>query len=260
MTQQKKQRSKILKTILSILVVVIVLISAAFFIYLSRYSSGDDTALNLISNPSKGVTAVEEEDIIAFVPSGGVKTGVIFYPGAKIRANAYTSLANSLAENGFLCVLVNMPLNLASLDSNSALSVRNRWPEVQSWYIAGHSMGGTAAENCAFENPGAFEGLIVLASRISYDFSASDLPVLAVYASNDGICSTQILEDAKKEIPEPKNYTELMIDGGCHGYFGNYGPQFMDGTPTISRENQQTQTVNAILKFISGNCEELTHR
>ena len=32
----------------------------------------------------------------------------------------------------------------------------------------------------------------------------------------------------------PESFTEVVIDGGCHAYFGMYGAQDGDGTPAIS--------------------------
>ena len=235
------------RKLVRIFVVMVVLLTAAFGLYLGNDHSGTD--LSLLTNPPAGVRVQDSGKTIAFIPEE-IRAGVVFYPGAKIRANAYLNLAGSLAENGYLCVLVNMPLNLAMLDSDAALTVQKDWPEVKKWFIGGHSMGGLAAEKCASAHEELFEGLIVLASRIQYTFDK--LPVLAVYASNDGICSPERL--AKEPTEKPENYTELMIEGGCHGYFGNYGDQFMDGTPTITREAQQEQTKNAVLHFL-GRCE-----
>lgn len=41
-----------------------------------------------------------------------------------------------------------------------------------------------------------------------------------------------------------------MIDGGCHSYFGSYGNQDGDGSPTISNKEQINQTASIICKFI----------
>ena len=44
--------------------------------------------------------------------------------------------------------------------------------------------------------------------------------------------------------------TEIILGGGCHAQFGNYGPQDGDGIPTISGEEQIRQTVEAIAAFV----------
>ena len=44
---------------------------------------------------------------------------------------------------------------------------------------------------------------------------------------------------------------EVVIDGGNHSQFGNYGFQKGDGEARISREEQEDRTVEAILNFLS---------
>ena len=39
---------------------------------------------------------------------------------------------------------------------------------------------------------------------------------------------------------------EMMIDGGCHAYFGMYGAQDGDGMPSIANEEQIYLTAEKI--------------
>ena len=48
------------------------------------------------------------------------------------------------------------------------------------------------------------------------------------------------------EVNLPAGFTEVILDGGCHAYFGMYGPQDGDGTPTISNEDQIYMTAHYI--------------
>ena len=43
--------------------------------------------------------------------------------------------------------------------------------------------------------------------------------------------------------------TEYIIDGGCHAYFGVYGNQAGDGTPTIGNARQINLTADAVAKW-----------
>ena len=52
-----------------------------------------------------------------------------------------------------------------------------------------------------------------------------------------------------KDLPE--DLIEAEIKGGCHAYFGMYGAQDGDGTPTISNEEQIRLTAQAIADFIN---------
>ena len=48
----------------------------------------------------------------------------------------------------------------------------------------------------------------------------------------------------------PADYAEVCIEGGNHAQFGNYGEQKDDHAADISREEQQAQTLDAILDMI----------
>jgi len=48
----------------------------------------------------------------------------------------------------------------------------------------------------------------------------------------------------------PADYKELCLEGGNHAWFAYYGEQDGDGTASITKEEQQKQTVNAIVKMI----------
>ena len=48
----------------------------------------------------------------------------------------------------------------------------------------------------------------------------------------------------------PAAFEELVIDGGCHAFFGDYGPQKGDGEPMISRELQMGITASAVSAWI----------
>ena len=141
-----------------------------------------------------------------------------------------------------------MPFNLALLDSEKAQEIKESFPEIKEWYLIGHSMGGLAAQKCAYRHSDEYAGLIVLGSRIKVDFSDNDLPILLITASNDGICTSELLE--KEKTPMPKNYRHIVIEGGCHSYFASYDKQFLDGTATISRHEQHMQIIDAIMEWL----------
>ena len=48
----------------------------------------------------------------------------------------------------------------------------------------------------------------------------------------------------------PNDYQEIIIDGGCHAYFGMYGSQKGDGSPTLTADEQINLTADYIKKFI----------
>jgi hypothetical protein len=48
----------------------------------------------------------------------------------------------------------------------------------------------------------------------------------------------------------PGNTVYFSIDGGNHAQFGSYGPQKGDGKATITEEQQQTRTAQAMLDWL----------
>lgn len=216
--------------------------------YINDYYRAEDMAVSLISTPNTSVEVTEENGVYTFAPQNATK-GVIFYPGGKVEAESYAPLMHSLAEKGVLSILVTMPGNLAVLDMNAADGIIEKHPEIENWYMAGHSLGGSMAASYISENAKNFEGIILLASYSTADLSNSDLNVLSIYGSNDGVLNMEKYEEYKPNLPE--DFNEFIIDGGCHAYFGAYGEQDGDGEATISRETQVSRTVDIILEFIN---------
>ena len=241
---------KTLKRVLIVVTIVIVLALGGLAVYFGNGNPADQNARACIEHPVAGLVVDDATaGRIAFAPQGGGSVGIVFYPGARVRYDAYAELAERLAQRGYLCVLSDMPLNLALLNQNAADGIVKDYPSISHWYLCGHSMGGMAASNYAHGHQDALDGLILLASRISNDFSGSTLPVLLVSATEDGICTPELLE--ADNTPLPADFTHVVIEGGCHGYFGSYGDQKSDGTPSIGREEQQDQTAESIDAFIA---------
>lgn len=186
-------------------------------------------------------------DITAYEPSGEKKYGLIFYPGAKIEYTAYAPLLSMLADNGIVCITVKMPFNLAVFGKDSAIGLNEIYPEVEHWYIGGHSLGGAMAADFASEVNG-IEGVVLLASYPSKDISDSPLRVLSIYGSEDKILNLKKYEKARSKMPE--DLKEHIIEGGTHSGFACYGEQKGDGTRGISPYGQMTEAAEKITDFI----------
>ena len=236
------------KIALSIIVVLILSLVGGTVYYINDYYRAEDVAVSLISTPNTSVTVTEENGVFTFAPQNATQ-GVIFYPGGKVEAESYAPLMHSLAEKGDFTVLVTMPGNLAVLDMNAADGICEQYPEIENWYMAGHSLGGSMAASYIAKNPEDFDGIILLASYSTADLSKSDLKVLSIYGSNDGVLNMEKYEECRTNLPEA--FTEFIIDGGCHAYFGAYGKQEGDKKATITREEQIEITVNEIKQFIN---------
>ena len=239
-----KKRARI---ILSVCLAFLLVIGIGGYAYMSDYYHADETALEAMAYQTGRVQTEQDGDVIWFVPKDPI-AGLIFYPGGKVEHTAYAPLLHACAENGILCALVRMPGNLAVLDANAADGLRKEYPEISTWYIAGHSLGGAMAANYAAAHAEDFDGLILLAAYSTKDLTGTPLRVLSVYGSEDGVMNRESYEKNRANLPA--DATEVVLDGGCHAQFGCYGPQAGDGIPTISGEEQLRQTAEAITVFI----------
>ena len=225
----------------------IAVIFGAFAIYVGGYYRADTEAIGAML-PQGSTWKEEPGGTIVFSPEGATK-GFIFYPGGKVEYTAYIPLMQALSEQGVLCVLVEMPFNLAVFDVNAADGIKEEYPEIEEWYIGGHSLGGSMAAAYAADNAEDFEGLILLASYSTADLSEKGLRVLSVYGSEDGVLNMEKYEKYASKLPP--DFTEYVIEGGCHAYFGVYGAQSGDGTPAISNKEQIDVTAEKLSEFIN---------
>lgn len=228
------------------LVTVSAILVVACGVYLSDYYHADTAAIEAFEPVNGAEVQVLNDNTIVLAPDGAM-TGFIFYPGGKVEYTAYLPLMETLASKGVLCVLIEMPFNLAVLDVNAADGIQEQYPQIDSWYIGGHSLGGSMAASYAADHADAFDGLILLGAYSTADLTDTGLDVLSVYGSEDGVLNRE--KYAEYSINLPDGFAEIIIDGGCHAYFGMYGPQDGDGTPTITNEEQICLTAEAILDF-----------
>jgi len=236
------------------LAVVIVIAAGSFFWYVSDYYKATAAAIKALQSDGS-VTITETDDAITFAPNGeDPEEGVIFYPGGKVETEAYAPLLRRLAEADLLVVIVKMPFHLAVFDADAAEAIMAQENGVEDWYLAGHSLGGVMASSFAADQSDEVAGLIFLASYPSGDLTDVPFPVLSIYGSEDEVLNRESYAEAQGKLPD--DYTEIVLDGGNHGQFGDYGPQEGDGTASFSADQQQQQTVEAILAFIGNSHQQ----
>lgn len=237
----KKKPPMALHVLISLCAAIIV-IGAACFAYLSIYTPAQDVAVEAFAN--SGGAKVSKIDGGYFVDGSGDKTALVFYPGAKIDSKAYLPLMKKLADGGIDCFLLEVPMHMAIFDMNAADRITDN-SNYDTWIMSGHSMGGIAAAKYAADHDN-IDGVVLLASYPTSQLS-EPTALLSVYGTEDKVLELIAYEESKKY--NPSNSKEVVIEGGNHAQFGNYGEQAGDGTATISREEQQDQTAKAILEF-----------
>ena len=165
-----------------------------------------------------------------------------------MERDAYIPLMRAIASKGILCILVDMPFNLAVFDIDRAEGLCQSFSNIDNWYMAGHSLGGSMAASYASNHIEDYEGLILLGAYSTVNLSDSGFKVISIYGSEDKVLNREKYTANKPNLPD--DFVEVIIEGGCHAYFGTYGAQDGDGTPTISNSEQISITVDNIVKLI----------
>lgn len=242
-----KTRKPLFRILVPIALVLNVILGGSA-LYFSDYSHADTAALEAAGTSTDSVEVrTIGRDKLAFVPQDPI-AGLVFYPGAKVQPEAYAPLLKRCADRGILCVLVRPPLNFALLDVAAADGVAELFPDIHTWVMAGHSLGGVAMAQYVAAHPTSANGLMFLASYPASDLSDFGGWSLSVVGSNDRVLNRAAYEDARANLPQ--HATELVVEGGNHAYFGDYGAQRGDGEATLTRSEQQAATVEALVSML----------
>lgn len=169
-------------------------------------------------------------------------TALIFTPGARVDPRAYAALLRPLAKAGFLVAVLKDPLGFAVAQPDHAQTVIDAHPDIASWAIAGHSLGGVTAASYADAHP-RVKALIFYASYPAAQLRRSDLAVLSISGSDDGLTTPADVEASKAKLPATAKY--LVLPGAVHSFFGDYGDQPGDGRPTADRAAAQAEITKA---------------
>ena len=201
----------------------------------------------LASTPA--ATFSNEPTGLTYTPVGTPPTtGLILYPGAKVPAAGYAPGARAIAEEGYLVVVVPMPLNFAIFNVDAADGIIAAHPEITHWAIGGHSLGGAMAAQYAAGHPGSMQGLALCGAYSASDLSGSGLAVSSVYGSLDAAASK--IQDPATQALLPATTVYDEIEGGNHEQCGWYTGQPNDPPATVSRADQQVQMVAAWLAML----------
>ncbi len=235
MTNTKK---KSLKKVVIIILIVLLLLGIISLIYLSTgHYQAQDRAIYILDNADNLQIT---ENLFILSPEEESDTAIIFYPGAKVEASAYLPLLEKITKQiGVVSILVEMPFNMAIFDTNAATKIIENMVEIENFYIAGHSLGSSMASTYAQENSEFISGLIVMGGFVYGDYPPENS--LTIYGTFNS------------EIENHIDYSEniVVIEGGNHAQFGDYGKQDGDPDATITAEEQENITVQAIKEFIA---------
>ena len=184
------------------------------------------------------------------------KAGLILYPGGRVDVRSYAPVAAAIASYGYLVVVPRVHLNLAVLEPNAASDAIEAHPEIESWSVGGHSLGGAMAAQYASKNVDKLDGLVLLAAYANegIDLSKSDLQVIDIVGTLDGVLNQENHTAGMTLLPPDTDFKEL--EGGNHGQFGDYGPQPGDNPAEISPAEQWKATADVVAELLKATASQ----
>ncbi len=235
------------RTIGIALVVVLAVAAAGFLWYTQPQPLLPEAAASQASTADVTYTAVDGR--LEWSPAGSEPTtGLVVYPGAKVPAAGYGPLAQEIAGDGYLVVVMEVPFNFAIFDIGAADRAIAAHPEITHWAVGGHSLGGAMAAQYTADHVPPVEGLALWASFSATDLSAKPISVVSVYGSLDPGRERGFSAESKANLPPDTVYVE--IPGGNHEQMGWYTGQPNDGVATIAREEQQRLVAEATVQML----------
>ncbi|WP_350349028.1 alpha/beta hydrolase [Agromyces sp. G08B096] len=226
---------------------VLALLVVVFLVYAHTVMMGErPAALRAWTDDAVEITSTETGIVIAPV-EGDTGEGLVFVPGAKVDPYAYLDKLAGVAEASGLTVVITKPtLNLAFFDTRPLAAFTALAPEVDRWYVGGHSLGGVRACQLAADEEAV--GLILFGSYCATDLSESDLRVLSVSGTADGLSTPAKIDAASGLLPADAVFTEL--EGVNHADFGDYGAQPGDGASGVDDETARRLIAEAVADFV----------
>jgi hypothetical protein len=238
---------KIFKRILLGLLIVLAVLVIGFVIWSLNPLQPTADALAALESDSK-VTVTQTGDYVSFMPTGTTPTKAFaFYPGGHVDYRAYAAPLHKLAEQGYLAILLPVRLNLAFFDINAADRAIPDFPQIQNWAVGGHSLGGVAASMYAAKHDN-LDGVVYWASYPADDsLINSEMAFTSIYGTLD-MGGVDAFQSSASILPSDTEF--VVIEGGNHSQFGNYGLQPGDNPATIPWQEQQAQAVAATARLL----------
>lgn len=232
------------------LIILLVISAIGFVVWAETPSQAGPNALAALKSDSV-VQVIDHGNYISFEPTGQkAPTAFLFYPGGHVDFRAYSPILHRIAEQGYLVILVRVKLNLAFFDIEAGAPVLKDYPQVANWVTGGHSLGGVASAYFAYNHP-EIKGIVFWASYPADGrLKNSGIKMLSIYGTEDGGLDNGAKIEQYKAF-EPADTQFIVIQGGNHGQFGDYGTQPGDKVAMISAESQWQQTTDATVQFLA---------
>jgi pimeloyl-ACP methyl ester carboxylesterase len=262
-----RRRARRIRSLIGALCAVLLLAILAFAVYASTPFQPESAPLDRV-RADTSLLVTESADAVILAPrEGATGEGLVFLAGARVSPAAYADKLSGLAEAGLTVVIARPVFGFAILEWRPFTEFADLAPTVDRWLVGGHSLGGVRACQYVADQPvnqrgdsrvdsgvddaaattTPIVGLVFFGSYCAADISTSNVPVLSIAAANDGLSTTEKIEDAAPLLPGDAVFTEIA--GANHASFGDYGVQPGDGTATADDAAVRDAITDAVLAF-----------
>ncbi len=209
------------------------------------------------SSPTVSVT--ERDGATVFLPSDvpAHHAALVFLPGGAVDPDAYLPFVRAVADAGWPVALVQLPWRVAFTEGaqievwRRAAAVRQSWGTARPIVLGGHSRGAALAALFASRYPMELSGLLLIGTTHpkDQDLSSLKIPVLKISGTRDCVADLKTSKAGASRLPAQAVWTTIV--GANHAQFGYYGTQLGDCSATISREQQQRQVREEVLRWLT---------
>lgn len=212
------------------------------------------------------VAVTRHEDGWSFAPSAADGAGpdsaksarLLFFPGAMVDPVAYAPLAHAVAGAGYEVRIVELPRRALFGGADDGVVLGRAEAAMRSapagirWVVAGHSKGGAVAARYMHERGAGVAALVLIGTSHPRDFSLAgiSIPVTKILGTLDGVAEVAKSEANRELLPPSTRW--VLIEGGNHSQFGDYGFQPGDAFASISRDEQRERTARALVEALAG--------
>lgn len=180
---------------------------------------------------------------------------LLFFPGGLVEPTAYAPLLGAVAARGHRALLVSMPRRGAFGGAEDPALLRKAHAAAVAiggaWVVSGHSKGGKVATLYAAAYPDDVAGLVLIGTSHprDVDLSAAPYPAWQLLGGRDRIASIARADGNRHNLPAATS--RIVLDGGNHSQFGDYGFQPGDRFAQLPRVRQRERTLATVLDALA---------
>jgi len=241
------RRRGALRATAALVVAAIVVGASGFLVYANVTSAAEREPLAEVADDPAVVIDYARDSVLLTPASDPNGEGLVFIAGAKIEPVAYAYKLSGLVEAGYTVVIMRPFLNFGLFETRPLSAFTSLAPGISDWFVGGHSLGGVKA--CMYAESPQVRGLVLFGSYCANDLSGSDLTVVSLSGSDDGLSTPAKVAANAKTLPADTTFVE--IEGANHAAFGDYGLQAGDGDSSIDDSDMRdiiTDTITGALQ------------